>query len=92
MQCKLCERVVSELTDHHLVPKSTWKRNSVKKRFTKEELRKTVPLCKLCHKNIHKFYTEIELANRFYDFKLLKEDETVKNFVKWAKKQTRNIK
>jgi uncharacterized protein (DUF2384 family) len=92
MICKLCQRDVDELTEHHLIPKSTWKRGSIKRKFTKEQMKETVSFCKLCHKNIHKFYTEIQLAEEFYELELLKEDPQVSKFIKWAQKQNRNIK
>ena len=87
MICELCQREVSELTEHHLVPKCTHKRNSIKKRFTKEELLKTVPACRECHKQLHDFYSEIELATNYYKKELILSDPKFSKFIEWVKKQ-----
>ncbi|MGE7760142.1 HNH endonuclease [Peribacillus sp. NPDC097895] len=74
--CELCNRIEIELTVHHLTPR--------------EEGGSHLPiayLCKSCHKQIHALYSNRELAIRLYNVDLLKDDESLKKYVKWIKKQ-----
>ncbi|MFD6210081.1 MULTISPECIES: HNH endonuclease [unclassified Peribacillus] len=74
--CELCNRDEIELTIHHLTPR--------------EEGGIHLPiayLCKSCHKQIHALYSNRELSIRLYNVVLLKDDESLKKYVKWIKKQ-----
>ncbi|MGE7780158.1 HNH endonuclease [Peribacillus sp. NPDC097264] len=74
--CELCSRSEVELTVHHLTPR--------------EEGGSQLPtafLCKSCHKQIHALYSNRELAIRLYTVILLKDDEALKKYIKWIKKQ-----
>ncbi len=74
--CKLCERKEIELTVHHLIPKEEG-----------GAFLKTALLCKACHKQIHTLYSNKEIALRLYSIPLLKDDEEMKGYLKWIKKQ-----
>lgn len=61
--CELCNRSVSIITNHHLIPleKGGKKLN-------------TIYLCPTCHCAIHSLFTNRELASRFNSLELLKKD------------------
>lgn len=72
LTCWLCGRgFETRIQWHHTVPKS-------------KKGRETVPVHPICHKTIHKTFTNAELA-RFGDSKdRLLEDEGLAKFVKWV--------
>lgn len=87
-KCNLCERENLELTFHHLIPKCQHKRNWCKKKFTKEEMKKSgINVCIECHKNIHRLISNVELAKFYYTLELLLEHPKIKKFLGWIKKQ-----
>ncbi|UCZ54037.1 HNH endonuclease [Bacillus shivajii] len=75
-QCQLCERDNVILTEHHLIPKEEG-----------GTFMPTARLCIPCHKQTHHLYTNKELAIRLYTIERLKDDESIKRFLKWIKKQ-----
>ena len=44
-------------------------------------------LCSLCHKQIHRFYSELELAERLNTREALLAEPQVARFVSWARRQ-----
>ncbi|XUU60421.1 HNH endonuclease [Erythrobacter sp. HA6-11] len=71
--CWLCERGFETLIHyHHLVPKS-------------KKGRETVPVHPICHRAIHKNFTNAQLARFGNDRERLLENETLCNFVEWVK-------
>ncbi len=75
-KCELCERDEIFLTKHHLTPR--------------EEGGKDLDLafiCEDCHKQIHGFYTNKELAIRLNTIDDLKKDEKISKYIKFIKKQ-----
>ena len=81
-ECLLCERNV-KLTRHHLIPRETHK-NMLKKGKTRDLLNKTIPVCRLCHSAIHRFFSNTELACEYNTYEKLMEDERVFRFARWA--------
>ena len=75
-QCRLCDRNQVELTLHHLTPREEGGNHLP-----------TVELCIPCHKQIHALYTNKELAIRLMTLERLKEDEEIKKYLKWIRKQ-----
>ncbi|AZV59681.1 HNH endonuclease [Peribacillus frigoritolerans] len=69
--CELCDRDGVELTVHHLTPREVGGSH----------------LPKSCHKQIHALYSNRELAIRLNTVLLLKDDEALKKYLKWIKKQ-----
>jgi hypothetical protein len=76
MKCPLCHRPLGDVNidRHHLVPKT----------FRGKE---QVELHKICHRKIHATFTERELANYYYTFERLRENEHITNFIKWVAKR-----
>ncbi|MCA9070422.1 MAG: HNH endonuclease [Planctomycetaceae bacterium] len=74
--CPICqhEYARSELTKHHLVPKS--RKGKI-----------TVPLCRPCHRQIHALYTEKELEENFGTLESLLEAELLQPWIRWIRKR-----
>ena len=74
--CPVCERVVTRVSDHHLIPRS---------RGGKAE--HTLPICNDCHHAIHAFFTNQELERTYHSVEALLGDERFAKHVAWLKKQ-----
>ena len=74
--CELCGREGVETTEHHLIPREEGGKNMGTSR-----------LCINCHKQIHALYSNKELAVRLYTIDRLKNDEKIKKYLSWIKKQ-----
>lgn len=72
--CALCEREVSSVSKHHLVPKS-------------EGGREVVPLCGACHKTLHAFFTNRTLSTELHTINSLRAEPEIARYLKWVRKQ-----
>ncbi|HYP29198.1 MAG TPA: HNH endonuclease [Blastocatellia bacterium] len=72
--CALCGRRVMRVTKHHLIPKS-------------EGGTETVDLCLTCHKTLHGFFTNRELATKLCSVEALRGDPKIKKYLAWIRKQ-----
>jgi 5-methylcytosine-specific restriction enzyme A len=72
--CKLCERHVSGISKHHLVPKA-------------EGGAATVDLCATCHTTLHRFFTNRTLAREFNTSEALRRAPEVQRYLGWVCKQ-----
>ena len=70
--CELCNRSVSTLTKHHLIP--------LEKGGKKFE---TLSLCPTCHKQIHALFTNRELATHFHTLESLKRDQKIIKYLRF---------
>lgn len=85
--CELCERN-KPLSFHHLIPKKNHNRNYFEKTFAKEDMKtRGVWLCYLCHKKLHKTFSEKDLGKSLNTLQSLKEQKEIQVFIIWAKKQ-----
>lgn len=73
--CELCNRNVSIITRHHLIPKQKGGSNY-----------KTICLCITCHKQIHALFTNTELATLYNSMESLKSNERIVKFLKFVEK------
>ncbi|MCQ2029661.1 hypothetical protein [Stutzerimonas zhaodongensis] len=81
--CELCRRQ-TPLTRHHLIPKSLHGKTYVRKRFGREErITATLWVCRPCHNQIHRLFSEKELALDFNSRDALLADERLRTFVDW---------
>jgi hypothetical protein len=87
--CELCERIVSQTTRHHLIPRTVHKNKWFRKNFEKEQMHETVDLCKDCHRQIHKFIPEKEMGRYYHTLEKLRKHEQVANFLEWLLKKSR---
>jgi predicted HNH restriction endonuclease len=88
--CALCLREM-ECTEHHLIPCSTHQRGWVKRAYTKEQMDETIPACDNCHRTVHRFFTNKELALEFNTVDKLIANEEFAKYVKWVSKQRRKV-
>ena len=72
--CPLCDRVIphSQRDAHHLIPKS-------------KGGRETQYLHRICHRQIHAFFRETELAKQFNSVEALLAHPGIQRFVAWVK-------
>ena len=70
--CELCNRSVSMLTKHHLIP--------LEKGGKKLD---TIHLCPTCHTAIHALFTNRELASRFNSLERIKNDFKIIKYLKF---------
>jgi len=85
--CELCGRD-KPLTYHHLLPRKSHRKRRIRDRFEREELHgRGLWLCRLCHRQLHRFYTEMELAERLNTREAILEEPQMQRFLQWARKQ-----
>ncbi|WP_100657910.1 HNH endonuclease [Alteromonas flava] len=85
-QCPLCLRAM-HLTFHHLIPRKMHRRSFFKKNYTKHELNNGIMICEPCHKALHRFHSEMELAKRFNTLADIKADSQLAAHFSWLSKQ-----
>ena len=88
-RCQLCGRVTKRgTTEHHLIPRKCHSNKWFKREFTREQMRKTISVCKDCHSAIHRFVPNEKTLGRYYNtIETLLEHEQIGNFVQWVRKQ-----
>lgn len=72
--CALCEREVSFVTRHHLIPKS-------------EGGREVVPLCSPCHKTLHNFFSNRTLLTELHTIEALRTEPEIARYLTWVRQQ-----
>jgi hypothetical protein len=87
MICVLCERDVSETTEHHLIPKCRHKNKKNKKLFARKDVKEKVPTCVPCHNNVHAVLSEKELAREYNTLEKLKSHPDIIKFTKWVQRK-----
>ncbi|ADI15628.1 hypothetical protein [Truepera radiovictrix] len=86
-RCELCGRE-QPLTFHHLIPKRNHRKGAFQRRFSKEEMRRRgLMLCRLCHRQLHKTFSERELGLTLNTKEAILEHPEVQRFLAWARKQ-----
>ena len=75
--CPLCTRLVSNMSDHHLTPRSRGGKI-------------TLPICLDCHKSIHTFFKNKELEDTYNTVESLLGNERFAKHIKWLSKQDQN--
>src|SRR5438105_267720 len=82
--CALCHRLVSELTKHHLIPRTRHKNKKNKKDFDREEVKSRLAwLCRPCHKNVHALFSEKTLEREFPTLESLAAHPEIQKFTEW---------
>ena len=77
--CALCDRPLGRLVEqHHVVPKS-------------EGGTQTVALHPICHRTIHAFVTNRELATSFSTMEQVRSREDVRRFLGWIASKPHNF-
>ena len=88
----LCELCGSEESDnfHHLIPRSVHGNKWFKKRFTREQMRTGIDVCRHCHHAIHDLVPDEKALGRHHNTveKLLAHPE-VARYVEWKRQRAR---
>jgi hypothetical protein len=81
--CELCQREMSALTEHHLIPRQKTKRQG-------QDPSPTIQICSACHRQIHTLYDNSHLALHLNTLEKLKQDPPLQKFLAWVHKQDPN--
>ena len=74
------------ITKHHLIPKTYHSNKKICKLFTVEQMNTTIDLCLECHKQIHTFIKEKDMAKTYNTLDNLLKYDIVHNYIEWKKK------
>ena len=80
MECQLCKRDMEELTVHHLIPRQTVKRKQA-------DVGSTIDICSACHRQVHSFYSNLQLARQLNSLEKLQSEPKMRKFLSWISKQ-----
>ncbi|MFC3606189.1 hypothetical protein [Stutzerimonas tarimensis] len=81
--CELCGRA-APLTRHHLIPKALHGKAYVRKRYPRHErITATLWVCRPCHNQIHKVFSERALALDYNSREALLGDPRMRDFISW---------
>jgi hypothetical protein len=88
-RCELCGRRETELTAHHLVPRSQHGRlTRIHDDFDIDAARQRVArLCPGCHRTVHAVLSDRELADAYASIEALRRHPEIARFVAWARRQ-----
>jgi hypothetical protein len=79
-RCQLCQREMAQLTVHHLIPRQTVKRKQA-------NAGETIAICIACHRQIHSFYSNLQLARELNTIEKLQNEPKMRKFLNWISKQ-----
>jgi 5-methylcytosine-specific restriction endonuclease McrA len=86
-RCQLCGRDVP-LTRHHLIPRACHRRGWFQRRYSREQLNRCIPLCRLCHSGIHDLIpNEQQLGKQYPTLEQLLSHDGVQRMLAWVRKQ-----
>ena len=74
-RCELCEREVSAVSRHHLVPREEGGRYGP-----------TVALCQPCHSTVHLLLTNRELARNYPTVEALQQAPELQKYLHWVRR------
>ncbi len=78
--CTLCNREVSFVTRHHLLPKEEGGKHS-----------EIVNLCQPCHTTNHLNFTNQELARSFRSIQALQQAESLQKYLRWIRNKNIDV-
>ncbi len=89
MLCELCESEAAH-NFHHFVPRTLHSNKWFKKRFTRQQMRQGIDVCKSCHEAIHDLVPEEkELGRNYYSKELLLSHPQIAEYVRWKRARRR---
>ena len=90
MLCELC-RSAESVNFHHLIPRSVHANKWFKKRFTREQMRRGINVCRPCHHAIHDLVPdEKELGRHYHTLEKLLAHPEVARYVEWKRRRARH--
>jgi hypothetical protein len=83
--CQLCGCEES-FNFHHFIPRTVHANKWFKKRYTREQMREGIDVCKPCHKEVHKQIPDVkELARDYSSRSKLADHPEIRKFLKWKR-------
>jgi Fe-S oxidoreductase len=89
--CAICQRE-ERLTRHHLIPRMRHHNKRNKREFPREEVKRTVGICRPCHSQIHALLTEKELERDYRTVEKLKSHPELMKFAQWIATKPRGFR
>jgi hypothetical protein len=80
--CALCRRKTHDLTCHHLIPKTRYRKIRKSKPASNNEV---IGLCSACHRFIHAMLSEKELEHTYNTIESLLTHPDIRRFVTWIR-------
>ena len=90
MLCELCESEDAHNFHnfHHFIPRTLHRNKWFKKRYTREQMREGIEVCKSCHHAIHDLIPDEKELGRHYNTKeKLLAHPQVAGYVKWKRER-----
>lgn len=88
-QCELC-CAAEPHNFHHFIPRTLHRNKWFKKRYTREEMRGGIEVCKDCHEAIHRLLPdEKELGRHYNTLEKLRAHPEVAKYVQWKRARRR---
>jgi hypothetical protein len=89
MLCQLC-RCDEAYNFHHFIPATLRSNKWFKKRYTKEEMRSGIDVCRQCHEAIHRLIPdEKDLGRKYHVLENLLSHPGLANYLEWKRKRAR---
>jgi hypothetical protein len=87
MLCQFCQREEAH-NFHHFIPRALHRNKWFKKRFTREQMRQGMEVCKSCHTAIHDLVPDEKELGRHYNTKeLLLGHPEIAKYVQWKRRK-----
>jgi len=89
MNCPICQRETPEdcQEEHHLIPRAICKRNKYADLPQLEKGQETITVCHDCGNQLHKLFSEKELAEQYNTLEKLLTHSSVQKWIKWVSKK-----
>ncbi|OBX75433.1 hypothetical protein B5J92_03330 [Moraxella atlantae] len=86
--CELCQRQAVVLTRHHLIPQSRHNKARTQREFSRAEMKTEIAmLCRPCHSQVHRVFSNQELADYYHTVERLLGNDDIVKFINWVKKR-----
>ena len=90
MICELCQSEEAQ-NFHHLIPKTLHSNKWFKRRYSREQMRQGVDVCRSCHRTVHDMIPdEKELGRHFNTREKLLSHPMIQRFVAWKQERNRS--
>lgn len=84
--CELCKRVMSVLTQHHLIPRTRHRKKRTQRLFSREAVRTRILwICRPCHDHIHSVLNEKDMETGYHTREALLAHPDIHRFVVWIR-------
>ncbi len=87
MLCQLCQSENAH-NFHHLIPRTLHGNKWFKKRYTREQMRAGIEVCKSCHRAIHDLEpNEKKLGRHYHSLEKLLAHAEIGKYVQWKRER-----